>query len=120
MSYNIDTWKTKKLDNFVMSLKEIQKLTDVEIMIKGDRVEITGTAESFEIISTIDGDDVHIKSIEYGGEGSGHYWDDFLECLKCTRGKLIANQVWEGGDSITKLTVIDGSVNVEDVDILAY
>jgi len=66
----------------------------------------------------MEGTDIHVSEIENSGEGSGSFESYVLtEALKQSKGKLIATRVWEGGDTIDKLTVIDGVVTEENVDL---
>jgi len=118
MSYNINTWKTKKIDSLKIPLTEIQKLPDVEIeLLPENKVCIIGTSEMFEIEGTLEGDKVAVSKIEAGGESSGSTWNELLACLRTSTGKLIATQVWERGDSITRLKVKDGIVEEEEIEI---
>lgn len=82
-----------------------------------NKVSISGFVESFEIVGSLQNENVIVENIYYGGEGSGSFWDKFLDMLKKSKGKLIASQVWEGGESITRLTVLDGVVTEEELEI---
>jgi hypothetical protein len=37
--------------------------------------------------------------------------------LEKSKGRLVAARIWEGGDSVDRLVVVDGDVNEEDVDL---
>jgi len=118
MSYNINTWRTKELQNLVIPLKEIQKIKYIDVKLVGESsVEIYGPSEGFSINGILNGDQIEISKIETSGEGSGSNWKEFCDMLKTSTGKLIATQVWEGGDSITRLIVEDGKVTEESIEI---
>jgi hypothetical protein len=106
MSYNISSWKTKTLDNLIIPLAEIKKLPHVDVDLDEDgNIEISNVAE------------VHVKSFHNGGEGSGHSWDEVKKCLQSSTGELIAVLVWESGDYISRLTVKDGVVTEEEIEL---
>lgn len=122
MSYNIDTWRTKKLEDLEIPYAAAEKLSDVSIKI--DRLDLTepivhidGDAEVFEIVGVLQGTNILVNKIECYGEGSGWVWEELLEMLKSSTGVLIATQVWEGGDSITRLIVQDGEVTEEQIEL---
>ncbi len=57
-------------------------------------------------------------SSEVQGEASGSYMHYVVnEALKHSTGELEAVLIWEGGDSITRLTVKDGDVNETDIEL---
>ncbi|OGC94111.1 MAG: hypothetical protein A2W25_12060 [candidate division Zixibacteria bacterium RBG_16_53_22] len=63
-------------------------------------------------------DSIFVTSIECCGEGSGRCWSEVLmPTLEHSTGRLVAIQVWEGGDSITRLTVQDGVVKEEQIEL---
>jgi hypothetical protein len=118
MSYNINTWKTKKLDNFIIPMVEIRKLPYVDVDLDEDgNVEISGVSEMFEIIGNLKNKKVHVATICYAGEGSGSTWDDLKKCFESSTGELIATQIWKEGDSITRLVVKDGNVTEENIEL---
>lgn len=58
------------------------------------------------------------KAINCSGEGSGFTMNEILEpVFKDSKGELIAVCVWEGGDSINRLIVKDGTVEWEQIEI---
>ena len=118
MSYNIDAWKTKTINNLYIPLEAVRNLRDTEIILKEENyIEVEGLSEMFELIGQLDGKNVQVLKIYTGGEGSGSTWEDFKQMLTQSKGKLVATQVWEGGDSITKLIVNDGQVKEENIEI---
>jgi len=112
MSYNIDTWKTKEITGLKIPLSVIHKLPYAEVSLAPEnKIEVSGPSEGFEIIGTLEKDNlVSVSTIETSGEGSGNTWEYLIQCLAQSTGKLIAVQIWEGGDSITRLTVENGTV----------
>jgi hypothetical protein len=118
MSYNIDTWKTKELDNLRIPLSIVHSDHHLRIsFLENDRVKIYGDAEVFELTGILDNDDIIIKGITLRGIGSGTSWDHFQDILTKSMGKLVATQIWEGGDTITRLIVENGKVREEDIEI---
>ena len=117
MSYNISTWNTKKLEDLKIPMSEIHKLPYVEVaLLPENKVEIEGLSEDV-IEGTFENDMISVSHIEISGEGSGNTWEYLIECLKKSTGKLIASQVWEGGDSISLLTVDNGIITETQIEI---
>jgi hypothetical protein len=125
MSYNIDTWKTKKLENLFIPIKALYdgvnenwkpdqpKILNAETM----EVEIYGGCGQ-TIKGILKDGMLSVTKINMGGEGSGRYMYEIINpALKQSTGELEAVCVWEGGDSITRLTVKDGEVNEEGIDL---
>jgi hypothetical protein len=120
MSYNIDTWRTKEAVNLRIPLDALYGCSsEIEVELLPDAgIEVCGPAEGFEIKGVLLlNNDVEVSKIALYGERSGWAWDDFKALLAQSSGKLVASQVWEGGDSITRITVIDGVVTEENVEI---
>lgn len=124
MSYNIDTWKTKKLENLVIPLKAFYeheredwhpsqpKITNAD----GD-VELECGCDQLIKGKLKDGM-LTVTEFEMYGEGSGTFKSWILdEALKQSKGELEAVLVWEGGDSITRLKVKDGMLEEYNVDL---
>jgi len=121
MSYNCDTFKVKKLENLKIPVESLYKHRRSDWY--PDRIDKNGSV-SFEICSaTMDGyienHNIFVcEKIDFSGEGSGTAIRMILEpALKDSMGELIVSCVWEGGDTINKLTVKDGKVSWEDIDI---
>jgi hypothetical protein len=133
MSYNIDTWKVKKIENFIVPIKSFfkheRKDWHPEITDNGNGTITMTSLESKwtgEILGYVDDDlernnpkhSLKIISINCSSEGSGTTMSWILEpAFKDSTGILIASCVWEGGDTINKLTVKNGAVSWEDIDI---
>jgi hypothetical protein len=126
MSYNLDDFRIKKIENFQIPLAEfyeprggyddwfskpqiIDFLTN-EILIEGD-------CESCEFKGYLKDGIVELTDISIGGEGSGNFMERAGEDLlkSSTSGTLIARLTWEGGDSVEKLSIIDGIVEKEEL-----
>jgi hypothetical protein len=124
MSYNIDTWKTKELTDFKI---ELNKIYDPKSSWQPDKPVLdTGTGkflienacEDFEMIGTIDSGWFTVESIRCRSEGSGSFMAyGFSEWLPTSKGKLVAIRIWEGGDTIDRLTIDNGAVTIEEVDL---
>jgi len=122
MPYNIDTWRTKELENLQVPLSAFFKSDKKDwwpVRKWSDEKALTlifcGAAE---ILGDVVDGIFHIVEIEFCGEGSGtSMWEVFEPALKESTGKLIASLVWEGGDSINKIIVRDGQVEWEDIEI---
>jgi len=125
MSYNIDTWKTKKLDNLVIPLQSFYEherkdchpsqpeIVDAETM----EVELECGCEQ-TINGILQDGFLKVTKLSMSGEGSGTFksWI-FDEALKKSTGYLEAVLIWEGGDSITRLIVDDGNLSEEEIEI---
>lgn len=122
MSYDVDTWKVKKLKNlaipvdgfFVHPRKDWHPEKSVQIL---DQVEYS-CFDSISIVGTEKGGMLYVSLIECSGEGSGTFLDWILEpALKHSTGELIVVRVWEGGDSIDKLIVKNGVLKTKKVEL---
>ena len=122
MSYNISFWITKKLEDLRIPLKvffpEPDKMWWPEKEWTDDGTLILRFMDAAEICGDeIDGI-VHVKEIEFYGDGSGtSMWEILEPALKESQGRMVASLVWEGGDTINRLIVNDGDVKWEDIEI---
>jgi hypothetical protein len=136
MSYDISSWKTEFISDFTIPIYAIHKLRGVEIslfredrvivsdvpagfepgtrLLPGNRVVVSGVSAGFKITGRFSGANIVVDEICTSGTRSGSTWDDLLEVFKLSSGTLIAVQVWEGGDSKTRLVVNDGVVSDEE------
>jgi hypothetical protein len=104
--------------DFTIPLNIVQQLPYAKVkLLPENKISVSGVSEGFELKGTLLDGNIAIEKIHHSSEGSGHTWDDFLEALKHSKGSLVATQVWEGGDSITKLIVKDGVVEQEQVEL---
>lgn len=60
---------------------------------------------------------IQVETLFYSGDGSGTFHNFFIEVLKTSSGVLVATLVWEGGDTITTLSSVDGNVIEGDIDL---
>lgn len=116
MSYNIDTWHTQRLDSFTIplgALRSMDKVIDPSdgsvSFTSGEGSYITG--RQFE-------DALKVTGLEAYGEGSGWLCRRVLEpAMAQSSGIMIAARIWEGGDSIDRLSSINGVVTTEKIDL---
>lgn len=121
MSYNIDTFKLKRLENFKIPVASLYKhdredwhperenRDDGETWFHSCEVTIKGI---------IKGEIFEMTSIDCTGEGSGTTMEWILEpAFKDSTGVFEASCVWAGGDSINKILVEDGEVDWIDIEI---
>ncbi len=124
MSYNIDTWKTKKLENLNIPISAFYKHQRDDWhpnknMLDIDTKEIELECGCGQIIKgTLNNDILIVSEFKMHGEGSGTFKRLILdEALKESTGELEAVLVWEGGDSITRLIVKDGEISELEVEL---
>ena len=70
-----------------------------------------------ELAGNIEGDKLVVTGLECYGEGSGHIYSDVvLPLFEDFKGSLQAIVVWEGGDTVNRLTIEDGNAKEEEID----
>lgn len=136
MGYNVTNWKTKELQNLTIPINALfadedwlpeQSTVDTnpafytwrwgESYIKGS---IVGEAETTSngAIPPDSTQMLAVDGIRVEGDGSGYLlWKVLKPALEKSKGRLVAVRIWEGGDSVDRLTVVDGDVNEESVDL---
>lgn len=136
MGYDVTNWKTKELQNLTIPVDALfadadwlpqQSVVDTdpafytwrwgESYIKGS---IVGEAEATSngAIPPESTQMLAVDGISVEGDGSGHFlWKILKPALEKSKGRLVAVRIWEGGDSVDRLTVVDGDVNEESVDL---
>jgi hypothetical protein len=118
MSYNITAWRTKEISNLLIPLDTIKELPYTDVECKGTSIKADGLSEGFALEGNlIENNIVEVIKIETAYDGSGSTWDLFLRMLEKSSGTLIATQIWEGGDSISKLIVSNGVVEQEEIEL---
>lgn len=120
MSYNIDTFKVKKLENLIIPFDSFFKCREDwhPERTNNDDGSVTLDSMESEIKGMLKDGLFEVTEIRCTGEGSGTTMNDIIEpALKDGKGTLIVSCVWEGGDCINKLTAIDGKVSWEDIEI---
>jgi hypothetical protein len=119
MSYNIDDFKVKKLENFKISVKDFDKkvFRKPKLDLETNKIKFESReCEVCEFKGTLVDGFVELNKISIYGEGSGHFMANIGdELLKKSTGTLIARLVWESGDSVEKLTIIDGVEEREEL-----
>lgn len=118
MSYNIDTVKVKKLENFVIPIKSLYESERKDwhpkqpalIDYESNRVIIfMGCGQS--ISGLVDNGNIKVEKMDLVGEGSGSLMYYVLKnAFEKSTGIFEAVMIWEHGDSVTKFCVEDGKV----------
>lgn len=133
MSYNIDTFKLKKLENLKIPLNSFfvhprkdwhpgciygsAFLSDSREQTLSQDITIALSESCYVKGSLADGVNT-VSEINWTDEGSGTGMNWVLEpALKESTGELIASCIWEGGDSINRLVVKNGVVSWEDIEL---
>ena len=121
MSYNIDTWKVKKLSGLCIPIESFFKHERTDWHPEKEYDEngmLTLLFMESEIVGEVECGILHVESIHISGEGSGTEMGWIIEpALQDSKGELIASCVWESGDSINQLIVKDGDIEWVDIDI---
>lgn len=119
MSYNIDSFKVSKLENFKIAVKSFDKkiFGNPEIDFDTNRVSFYGRmCEECEFEGVLEDGFVTLDKIRISGEGSGHFMATFGDSLlKNSTGKLKAVLVWESGDTIERLSIVDGVSKTKNI-----
>lgn len=121
MSYNIDTFKVKELELFIVPVESLYKHKDEDwhlSRVNNDDGTVTFSDGATEIHGNIQDDFLFVSGIECSGEGSGSVMNRVIEpAFKDSTGRLVASCVWEGGDCVNRLIVDKGEVTWEDIEI---
>lgn len=125
MSYNVDTFKVKVLEGLQLPIKSLYKHGRADWhpsepeLLNGETGLVRLQCGCEQTISGILKDGIlFVTEIDMSGEGSGTFISWILEpALKESSGKLEASCVWEGGDSVNKLIVNDGTIKWEDIEL---
>lgn len=117
MSYNISTWKHIHIENLRIPLSVLtdEEECEVRLLPKG-YIEVGGLAEDFFITGKLNGEWVDVHSLKSSGEGSGSSYEALKMILLKSTGILEAVLIWERGDSISKLSVINGVIEDKDYE----
>lgn len=121
MSYNCDTWKTKELRDLTIPIEALysgRKDWQPEKEDYPDGTTAIYWSESCKIIGTVNGPMISVNRIAFTGEGSGYILNEIVEpAMSKGSGTLIATRIWEGGESVDRLTVIDGKVDCTPLEL---
>ena len=118
MSYNIDSFRVKKLENFKIAAKDFDKKVfgRPQIDLETNEILFEGDCETCEFEGILKDDFVELTKIQISGEGSGGF---MIECgdalLKKSTGTLIATLTWERGDTVERISIIDGKKETEEL-----
>jgi hypothetical protein len=107
------------MDGLEIPLEKLLEIPHVTVEALADGVvEINGLSEG-TVTGNLHQDTgrIAITDFAYYGEFSGSNSPRLRELLKHSKGTLIAVLVWEGGDSITKLTARDGVVSDVEIEL---
>lgn len=122
MSYNITNWKTKTIIDLKIPLDAFYRHPRADwhprFEMKDEKIAILHCTQGNEILGTVEDGIFSIAQIELHGEGSGTFYNWILEpALRESTGRLEAVLIWEGGDYVSKLTVKNGIVADEQIDL---
>ena len=129
MSYNIDTWKTKRINNLEIPMSAFRDGIREDWLPKIDSGMSDSGKEIVRILLCCEGGGIggtlsdnkkwiNVISISMYGEGSGTAKDAILiPALKKSVGELEAVLIWEGGDSITRLISKNGEVTEKPIEL---
>jgi hypothetical protein len=136
MGYDVTTWKTKELQSLTIPVnalfadpdwqpeQSVDFALDATFTLRWGESYIKG-APVGEPVTQRNGflppDSTQmfaVDEISVHGEGSGYLlWKVIKPALEKSKGRLVAARIWEGGDSVDRLVVVDGDVNEQDVDL---
>jgi len=122
MSYNIDTFKLKKVKLTLPIDIKLNKyadwLKDTIADLNNGTWSVNDGWEGFSMSGKIINSRLEVENIDCSGGGSGNAYEEILKPLfKDYKGDLEVVTVWEGGDSITKLSIINGVIKEKDIEL---
>lgn len=127
MSYNIDTFKLKKIaltlpKDFSMPNfeKEHRKLSfHDQFEVDGDKWSLNYDGEGLTMSGSVnENGEFIVEALSCYGEFSGNDYEDLLKPLfEEFKGDLNCSTVWEGGDSILVLSIVKGEISESEVEI---
>lgn len=127
MSYNIDTFKLKKVNllipkNFDLVAWDKENnnrlMGDIEIERDMKHWSLNWNGEGFQMKGDILPKGFLVTEVKCKGEGSGNdFHDALIPLFKELKGDLEASMVWEHGDSITKIIITKGKAKEEPIEI---
>ena len=119
LMYNITNWEIKCLRNLIIPLKYLGEREIDRFIYEGeDAILFYGSELDYSMTGVIKDDEIIVSDIDLWGESSGSiFHSTLIPALRKSTGELEAVIVWEGGDEITRLTVKDGKVNEETIEL---
>jgi hypothetical protein len=116
MSFNIDNWKVKEMTDFKIPMDKLLELYEIETDHRKG-VTFVDICEGEVHGNVVDGWFVP-QAFRLYGEGSGTAMDDLEDDIfPYTTGTLKAVLIWEGGEMIERISVIDGVIEREEIDL---
>jgi hypothetical protein len=126
MSYNITSFKLKKMNDLIIPLDALKNKERpdwsakdpvlLDPLLSKVRIEM-GCGQWIEGIIPTSSGKVAVTNLELAGEGSGSLMHYLMEdALKKSTGYLEAILVWEGGE-IERLVVLDGHLSQATVEL---
>ena len=129
MSHLITSWKTKSIKDFKIPLVALCRMTGVIMSFPCDGLNVVHigycgsglkaeTSCEFRIAGVLlENGDVLVDVITNSGYFSESIQPRLLQAFQQSTGELVAVQLWDMGESATRVTVRNGNVSVEDIDI---
>lgn len=126
MSYNIDTFKVKSVTLILpkdLNMSQFAKENNVDHYDQEIEIKTDGSwsynegGEGLSMNGRVTEKGLEVDDLYNSGEGSG--WDDDLMRMlfEKFKGDLVASRVWEGGDSIDRITIKKGDIKVKEIDL---
>ena len=123
MSYNIDTWKLKKVNlilpkGFNMETFSDRAFGQIEVNSSLEDWEYNWDGEGLGIKGKITDKGFEVTDLQCRGEGSGNdYYELLVPLVQKFDGHVEAGTVWEGGDTIAKITIDKDGEHSEEIEI---
>lgn len=127
MSYDITSFKLKKMNDLIIPLDALKSKEHpdwsakdpvlLDTLLGKVRIEM-GCGQWIEGIIPMSSNRIAVTGIELAGEGSGSVMRYLMEdAFKKSTGYLEAVLIWEEGDSVGQLVVLDGQVSQAAVEL---
>jgi hypothetical protein len=119
---NIDTWKTKKLDNLQIPIEWFYNHKRKDYHARRPSLNEDGSffidlIDNSNLTGFIENETIFVTKINFAGEGSGTLYGAVLfPALEHSKGYLEAVLHWEGGE-IERIIVNDGKIKHENIDL---
>jgi hypothetical protein len=92
---------------------------DDDLVIKeGGTWNYNEDGEGLEMSGIVNPDgSLEVKDVQNSGEGSGTVSQLLVALFEEFKGDLVASRIWEGGDTIDKITIKKGKVTEKAIDL---
>lgn len=116
MSFNVSKFKITDRNDFRLFRRTLENdgwrlsIKDGEDGIKRFHFRHDMAEECLIIAVSRDEQEMVVEEINFFGAGSGHSLPRLLQTLRWGRGRLAAYIVWEEGDSIESITIIETQI----------